>query len=210
MKSRKEFYKRIKGPLLFILLSGVIVFTIVAKKRSVSEMETSFSDLYHNRLIAENYIYKINSQINQKKMSLAVGSIETNLINKNKNNEVIKELLSDFSKTKLTSQEQIVFEVIKGDIQRLNKLELTPHNHSERSIYLTALYDKILSNLDVLSAIQMTEGRRIFDEISRIVSTSILITELEWVVIIISLLSMYGLIKKRNLNGEFVKNFTLN
>jgi len=60
---------RPKAVLLWLFVIVVIIFSVSGRGKSAEEIEISFVDLYQNRLIAENYVYKLTTYFSQKKLS---------------------------------------------------------------------------------------------------------------------------------------------
>ncbi|MGZ5304119.1 MAG: MCP four helix bundle domain-containing protein, partial [Bacteroidia bacterium] len=109
-----------KAALILAVVFIMVLGNNILSKRNVTDLGSSFSSVYEDRLLVESYIYKLSDLLYRKKIILdkaispeALLSQENNLQN---HHAQINILLSDYEKTKLTQTETIVFESLKSNI----------------------------------------------------------------------------------------------
>ncbi|WP_207434775.1 MCP four helix bundle domain-containing protein [Sabulibacter ruber] len=160
------------------------------EKRSVSELGTSFSSVYEDRLLAESYIYKLSDHLFRKKMMIDDNSTASKLsqlrTEVDKYNLAMDQIIHDYEKTKLTAEEQNLFESLKGNLNVIESKEsgyLEAISHGKLTEADKALFEKqytsALENLQQLSGIQVSEGKALNDRSQRIMSGYAVSTYLE-------------------------------
>lgn len=209
MKKLKSIF-RLKTILLGVLLGALMLFVASGKAKNGKEMEILFLDLYHNRLIAENYVYKLSTHFNQKKIDLINGDLRTNTIQLSVQNDSISNLLMGFSKTMLTEEEGGVFASLLRDVKRAQELESALTNQTGKTPGLTAAYDTIVSELKALAAIQVKEADNLFKEVKRSSSAFSIASELFWALGFTILLLVAGTLKNTNLLPKKERSYLLN
>lgn len=181
--------------------SSVILILIFAKnwvdKTNVTTLYNSFASVYEDRLVVESYIFQLSEQLYQKKIVISNCSSPEEVTAAQKKvstyNATINQILVDYEKTKLTTDESMYFESLKDKLQNLITMEenfltsLTTQDH-EASITTAALiqknFDVAMLDLNQLSKIQLIEGKSLKDQSKEIAAGSTLWTQLELVVII--------------------------
>jgi len=169
--------KWIFGILLVFLL---VLATNLIDRDNFLRIKDSTLSIYENRLIAKNIIYDLSNQVHHKEIALIAG--DTNFY-KNENeasNQIIDELLVQFSSTELTSKEQDLFDHLEENIEQLQG------NEAKRSFSNSAFSEKqrsliadIKSKLNSLATIQLEEGKRQVMISDRAVSSIELFTQIE-------------------------------
>jgi hypothetical protein len=181
-----------------LLLSAVFVF-IFAKswldKRYVSELGSSFSAVYEDRLLAESYIYKLSDHLYQKKIMLDnCRSMETGSQLQGpfrQYNEAIRSLILDYEKTRLTANEDIFFLHLKNNLAEIRKLEaaffksrsLGQENDAIKML-MNKKYADATGNLHQLSGIQVSEGKLLNDKSKKIIAGANILTHFEMALLV--------------------------
>lgn len=175
-----KFYNKIKWVLGITLVFGLVLTTNLIDRNNFVQVKDSVISIYEDRLVAKQYIYEISKLIHKKE--LAILKNDTTSFEKNfKNiNQKIKSSLSNYEKTKLTTEEAQVFKDLKDDLKTLEDVETKFLNHEfENNSEILNLLKSITETLDTLSQIQLTEGSRQMNITKRAVEDVELFTQLE-------------------------------
>lgn len=186
--------------LLFVLICLELLNT-VSHKNNISEMGEACSSVYADRLVAQDYLYKLEGLIYHRKMAIAK-SIESHA-----SDPVIgdldrhsRDLIAAYEKTKLTTHEQELLNQLKMQLQALSGLEtrLMALTGSDNNPTLLKQYetqtDALLKSLHALSEIQLAEGRQLTDTSMKLVQFSTVQNQFNWALIIIIGLVLQGLV----------------
>lgn len=165
-----------------------------------ASVQESFESIYEDRLLANNHILKI-SYLMQTKIR------ENSYLNRNEKYEFndhyfdsLETLLTKYSNTKFSEKETLYFNAIKEKVMDLKSLEKNLETHDdpeERGQITSAINHKtlaILDDLEILSEIQITEGKALFDSSNKRINTSYLTYRLESALLIIFALLVLVLI----------------
>ena len=181
-----------KIALLFLALIVLIAFNCNMYDKNIAEMGDSFSEVYADRLIAQDYIYKLSDRLHERKLVLAQKQGAENMQALFGNRSLaIAPLVSSYEKTKLTEAEQELFTQFKRNTLVLASLEkaiLQEQNaYARRSLLASyeAQTTHSLSLLEGLSEVQLSRGKNLSDNSRRIVSYSVIINQFNWGLIIL-------------------------
>lgn len=187
--------------LLAIILLGVFMKNVI-DRNNVSELGDSFSSVYEDRLLVESYIYKLSDHLHQKQKLIddcsQQGDMNDIRLKIAQHNTAIGNLIQEYEKTKLTNQESVFFDAFKKNINEMVTLE-DQYLKSQNTIStVTPTFDQqfytATKNLDMLSGIQVAEGKSMADHSKRIVAGSSILTQFELAMIIIIGLIIQALI----------------
>jgi|TARA_R110000744_G_scaffold34296_5_gene80112 hypothetical protein len=150
-------------------------------RRNFSTADHIVNSVFEDRVVALEYIYRLNNLFHQKELDLT--SAERNTAHDDNGNS-ITELLENFSKTKLTPNESVYFELLKENYTELqsleNKLSTTPASaEMGPTKEFGALFTKISDNLDKLSKVQLSEGRQLTYLSNKALSMNLLLSKLQ-------------------------------
>ncbi|MEM8566409.1 MAG: hypothetical protein AAGF85_08100 [Bacteroidota bacterium] len=166
------------------VLSLIVVFLLVLAthkldKSHFSIVQESFASVYNDRLSAKDHIYKISRLLDLEKVNLYKSSEVPNYSLQ----DSINALVSEYSKTQLTTQEEQKFKQLK---EKLDQLYVTKAEEGENTVYGEAANSQVmnkiidvLNELDGLAAIQMLEAKREMDKSNRIIESSNMISGFE-------------------------------
>jgi hypothetical protein len=198
-----------------VLVSGVTLM----EKSNVSELGSSFSSVYEDRLVVESYIYKFSDYLYQKKLVIdncesaqqAVGARQKITMH----NDAIQKMITAYEQTKLTEAEAKYFADFKKNINEINALENNMLDQASkferRRSDFDREVDKALINLDQLSTIQLSEGKALNENSKRIIAGSEMLTQFELVVLIIIAVIIQMLIFTSNsFRSKIPQNSNLN
>jgi hypothetical protein len=191
MKWAYSFRERTKAALLLAVVL-VLVFTVSwVEKRNVSELGTSFSSVYEDRLVVESYIYKFSDYLYQKKLIVDACALNEQNDQLRKriglHNEAIRSMIHNYEKTKLTQEESVLFASFKKDMYAIMDAEVNLENSGspEAKSVIDEKVNDALINLDHLSAIQLSEGQLLNENSKKIIAGSDVLTQFEMAVLII-------------------------
>ena len=160
---------------LLILASGGM------KRKNFSNIEHTTNSVFEDRVVAQEYIHRLNNLFHEKKMVLTLP--EKNEIDFIKTTE-IKRLLNDFATTKLTKEESIYLGELRNDFLLLqsqeDKYSKNGYNTKiEYQVEANALLGKIGTSLDELSKVQVSEGRQLTQLSNKSLGMNQLLSNLE-------------------------------
>ena len=190
MKWAYSIRRKISVALLMAAIFVLLFVKNMMDSSNVSQLGTSFSSVYEDRLLVESYIYKMSDHLFRKKIMMdTAASPATALKIKpaiDQYNETIAALIAAYEKTKLTKQESVYLEDLKGNIGKLTELEGDYFRSAERGneerlakALINAQFNQASRNLELLSAIQVSEGKQLNDLSQRIVAGSSILTKFE-------------------------------
>ncbi len=190
MKWNEPFDKKYKAGFALLILLLMMVMVIFAHKNNLSKLQHSLTSIYSDRLVAENYLYKLSHEIYKKKLHLdESGAIFS------ERNDSIERIIHQYDKTLLTKDESSQLASLKSHLKVSDSIEDQIENSSSAreidslQIRLGSQYDIILADLNGLTSIQLSEGQKLIAESNRIVASDNITSRLE-----MGLLIIFGLL----------------
>lgn len=111
--------QKIKAALALIIVFALVFFTNFLDKRYFLKLQESFTSVYEDRLVAENYIFKLSSYLNEKNQ-LYDQPTQNWLLRNQIINDSIQLIVEKYEGTKLTQDESRYFFFIKKAITATN------------------------------------------------------------------------------------------
>jgi len=179
-----------------ITIQAIVVFFLVAfssytYNKSISEMGDISSEMYSDRLIAQDYIYQLGKILYERKLIMA-SQTATNTADTFKYDSTgILTLLNNYEKTKLTKNEKIQFQEFRKNVLLLLSFEQKQLLNSNKGLNSNILalqsnaVNVSLVQLDKLAEIQIATGKQLNDDSTKIVSFSSLLNQFDWAIIIV-------------------------
>ncbi len=190
MRWNEPFDKKYKASLALLVLLLMMVMVIFAHKNNLSKLQHSLTSIYSDRLVAENYLYKLSHEIYKKKLHLdESGAIFS------ERNDSIEMIIHQYDQTLLTKDESSQLASLKSHLKVSDSIEDQIENSSSAreidslQIRLGSQYDIILADLNGLTNIQLSEGQKLLAESNRIVASDNITSRLE-----MGLLIIFGLL----------------
>lgn len=196
------FLNKAKWVLGILIVFVLILSTNIIDRENFLRVKAAIITIYEDRLIANDLLFEMLESVQEKEIAAAtVDSIfflEKNpLINKD-----IKVFVSKFQQTKLTSEEETIFEKLKDNIEKLKITEVAfvESKFSEKTALLNQIL-KVKKNLHALSKIQLNEGGRQMSISKNAMETMELFTTIEiniliFLAILIQIVVIYNPNKK--------------
>lgn len=188
------YHIRHKGKiaLLLFFLVCLELLNAISHENNMSEMDDTFSSVYHDRLIAQDYLYKLEEKIYLRKLTFAE-SIKNNWLDPliNNRDDSSRAIIANYEKTRLTIAERKLINEFKVEMEAILALEpvlLASGNQAYRQELLKrhdGLTDSMLQCLHGLSQIQMEEGRQLNAHSRKIVQFSTILNQFNWTLIIV-------------------------
>lgn len=187
-----------KGRLIIILMLFVIIeiVRIISQKETVQQLGDSINEIYSDRLIAQNLLFKISNNINEQRLLVLENNNDTidRLLKRNIVSTI--DYLKAYSRTELTNKEDSIFKKLKLEITELNRFFLSRdllQNNVSKSVYFVHL-GSVFGYLNNLSNIQISRGETLNTGANKTISFSNIINELDWVLIIVTALIILSII----------------
>ena len=180
-----------------LLVFFIILATNLIDRDNFLRIKDSTASIYEDRLIAKSIIYDLTKHVHRKEIALLKADSSFYQKENEATNRLIEEALTQFTSTKLTSKEALIFEDLKLSIANLQAKEATLFDAAGKSdqSQLVQIQD-IESKLNALAAIQLEEGKRLVLISQKAMNSIELFTQMEIYVllglaILVQILIMY-------------------
>ena len=144
-------------------------------QRHFDTVQETLSTVYNDRVVAQDYVYKMNNIMHKKRLQLFDSSAANNQENLNKE---FATLIDVFSKTKLTKEEFKTFEDLKTNFEKLKLIE-SKFEDQENSKKLLENINTIKTDLNNLALIQVSESKYKVGIAQKSLDTNNLMSKLE-------------------------------
>ncbi|ADR21968.1 hypothetical protein MATR_03970 [Marivirga tractuosa] len=190
---------------------AIILIIVLVNNRlqnnNLTELGETFGSVYKDRLLVENYIFKMANATHEKKYLLTqIDRRKDQAIKEEINsiNQKMDSIISDYQKTYLTINENKIFKDYLKNNTRLRVLEQNPES---QIFQLNDLYNRNVAMLTELSKIQMIEGEALYNNSQSIVTSNASISYLELgLLIILGLISQALIFNSKSLNNRLRKD----
>ncbi|MFC4689929.1 MCP four helix bundle domain-containing protein [Dokdonia genika] len=182
-KHKRDFKQKFNLAIALLVVFIIVIATNLVDKRHFNTAQETVTTIYEDRVVAQHYLFKMNSIIYQK---------EEQFLKKSATNTVIEEdatleaLMDKFSATKLTPAERENFESLQEHIAILHRIEDKYRNQSDASEQaIPKIFSKIKTDLNNLADIQMKEGENRLLSAKKSLSTTNFLSHLEIIIVIV-------------------------
>lgn len=176
------------------LIALVIFFVMVLginriNSTNFSTVQESFESIYKDRVVVNDYIFRLGLILENKRSS--INGDNTSSVYTDHSNDSVDFLLEQYAVTKFTDKETLYFDLLRKDIQAFRLLEhslLDVDNLEAKQQLISNLNkraDKILADLAMLSQIQVSESKILFEKANERIYNSYLNAQLELVFLIL-------------------------
>lgn len=188
------FLNKIKWILGTGLIFYIILTTNLVDRDNYNRIQTSIKNIYYDRLIASELLYNISNLINSRLVVEYTQDYNNNSDYDLKFNKKLNQYIDKYSKTYLTRDENLEFDFLVKNIEKLNTIEFrTTDDNTINKTYI-AIVEDINNNLNKLIKIQMREGKTQLINSKKAINMIDLLTNIEIVVMIILALGIQFII----------------
>lgn len=199
-----NFYDKVKWVLGILMVFVLIITTNLLDRNNFIRVKDSVVSIYEDRLIANDLIFEITNSIKQKEIAIVTSNADFFKIANESENKNIEFSIERYEKTKLTSEERLVFDQFKANIDKLKTKEsqFVQNGMDDKSNLLKLLFE-IDENLHDLNKIQLNEGRRQMSISQKAIDTVELFTQIEiyllvFLAIVVQVIVMYNPKKEKS------------
>ncbi|MBK6265718.1 MCP four helix bundle domain-containing protein [Marivirga sp. S37H4] len=210
----------LKQKLKIALLLCVILIAVFVNNRiecgNIAQLGTSFTSVYEDRLMVENYIFQLSNYLHEKKYIIHEYEESGSLLGLEKVktiNDEINQLLVDYEKTKLTQTEDSLFFLFKQELVNLEQSELNLLSKAslQEKVDWNQHYKKSFTLLSGLSSIQIKEGKALYEDSKRVVLSNTSAAQFELALLIfIGLIILALIFESKKISTNISQNFRLN
>lgn len=210
MPRKMTLKQRIHSGFILAMAFFLVLASNRLNQRNFSQVELTVNSVFEDRVVAQEYIYRLNNLFHEKEVLLA--SAEWSKKDWSVTKEV-REILEDFATTELTKDESVHFNDLKENYAHLqafeqNLIDGSSAKEKEAKKEITNALEEISNNLDKLSAVQLSEGRQLTMLSKKSLSMNQLLSKLEiaflGIIGILLLLVIFHTDKKAtNLNEKY-------
>lgn len=199
-----NFYDKVKWILGILMVFVLIITTNLLDRNNFIRVKDSVVSIYEDRLIANDLIFEITNSIKQKEIAIVTSNADFFKLTNESENKNIEFSIERYEKTKLTSEERLVFDQFKANIDKLKikESQFVQNGMDDKSNLLKLLFE-IDENLHDLNKIQLNEGRRQMSISQKAIDTVELFTQIEiyllvFLAIVVQVIVMYNPKKEKS------------
>ncbi|MEC3963895.1 MCP four helix bundle domain-containing protein [Flagellimonas halotolerans] len=187
MPKKMSIKQRINAGFILAAAFILVLASNRLNQRNFSTVEQSVNSVFEDRLVVQEYIYRLNNLFHKKELALAKNELNTNMLAESSD---IEKILSDFAKTELTVKESRYLSDLRSSYSELQEMEknLSVKNASgsaEMKRDISSKLTRINNDLDELSEVQLSEGRQLTQRSQRSLGMNQLLSRLEIVFLVI-------------------------
>ncbi|KAA2217078.1 MCP four helix bundle domain-containing protein [Maribacter flavus] len=176
---------KIKWVLGILMIFVLILATNLIDRNNFLRVKDSVITIYEDRLVVNDIIFEFSQYVHEKEIAM-MGKDSTFYGNRNLEiNDKIQTLVRRYSETKLTKEEERIFNDFRENLEELESQEVAyVQNDMAEGATLESKIDRVKENLHDLSKIQLSEGGRQMNISKKAVDSVDLFTRLEIYVLI--------------------------
>ena len=185
------FYDKVKWILGILMIFGLIITTNLIDRHNFNRVKDSVVTIYEDRLVANDLIFEMLKTVQEVELTIVGSDSNTFKSDNSKFEAKLQSLVSRFEEIKLTIEEANVFKDLKNNIQALLDFERDFWtNGGKNDLQILAGIDRVKTNLDELSKIQLREGSRQMSISKDALNTVELFTQIEIFILIFLAISI--------------------
>ncbi|MCK0192036.1 hypothetical protein [Arenibacter sp. F20364] len=205
MTKKKMTKQRVYAGLILVMAFLLLLGSNQLNRSNLTTLEDTVNSVFKDRILVQKYIFQLNNIFHEKELLLAKTEWKRNDV---ETTDAINKLLTDYGNTKLTTEESDHFNNLKENYAELQTFEITLME-VENSIDIESkkkigvVLQKINRNLNKLSEVQFSEGRRLTHMSRKSLSMNLLLSRLEVaLLIVIGFLFLFIVFYKENPKRE--------
>lgn len=180
MSKKASFYNRVNIGFALLGIFLLVFATNRIDQRHFETVQDTLKTVYSDRVVAQDYVYKMNNIIHQKRLQFLDSSAVNNQNNLNKE---FAALIDVFSTTKFTPKESKIFNDLKQKFEALKRSESKAENQNNKKLIETI--NAIKADLNNLALIQVLESKYKVGIAQKSLDTNSLMSTLEIVFLIL-------------------------
>lgn len=198
-----------------LLLSATFILIFLknlADRSDSKNLALSFSAIYKDRLVVEGYLFEMANLLHDKKAAIrnSTSTEEAMPIAILRKADVgINKLINDYGRTNFTDEEVNVFSQFKKEFSKIIEFERRAESPADIN-QLLQHYENANRHLQTLSGIQLAEAGKLNRQSQQIFSGSSILTELEFVSLIIGCIAIQLLLATGRERTKFPFNPGMN
>ncbi len=187
MPKKMSIKQRINAGFILAAAFLLVLASNRLNQRNFSTVEQNVNSVFEDRLVVQEYIYRLNNLFHKKELALAKNELNTNTLTESSD---IEKILSDFAKTELTVKESKYLSDLRSSYSELQQMEknLSIKNEpgsAEIKSGISSKLTRINNDLDELSGVQLSEGKQLTQRSQRSLGMNQLLSRLEIVFLVI-------------------------
>ena len=182
MLKRRTIKQRIHAGFILAAAFLLVLASNRLNNRNFSTVEHGVDSVFEDRLVVQEYIYRLNNLFHKKELFLANNTLDNGTIPQYPE---IRSILADFGKTDLTREESLFLTSLKENYSELKTLEGNHANKNASEKEIVSVLNNISRNLDELAEVQLSEGRQLTQRSKRSLGMNQLLSSIEIVFLII-------------------------
>jgi hypothetical protein len=185
-----------------LIIGLLAVFLLVLGTNRIDQhhfdtAQNAVSSIYDNRVLAQDYVYKMNNLIYEKKLNYLQGTNRSTISNSNKE---LKTLIDLFSSTELTTKESRVFQNMQESYEKNSSVEQAYFKTVEKSLSksnneMNSIMEHLTDfqiELNNLALIQVSESRNILGIAQKSLDSNRLLSNMEiWFLLVIGIVVQF-------------------
>ncbi len=208
MKSFFSIQPKFKAAVLLAVICTAVLINMLWERNSISDINTSFSSIYKDRLLPATYVFHLTDHLYQKRLILdryldprdePMLAADQRAISEH--DAAIDTLLEDFEATYLVEREGQLLHDFQRELRSYNALEqqllLSYERKQPTKVSREALEEvfvKARVELTQLSQIQIDVGKKLEENCQRIAANSTIVTNMDALLVIVIGLIIQALI----------------
>jgi hypothetical protein len=174
------FYNKVKWVLGILVVFVLIVATNLIDRNNFLQVEDSVVTIYEDRLVANDLLFELLKMVQEKELAFAQKDSAFYVKNNKAVDQNMQRFVLRFEQTRLTTEEQKIFDSFKNNVQKLVRLEAAYiQSKFTETNSLTKQFSDVKDDLYDLSKIQLDEGERQMFLSKKAIDTVELFTQLE-------------------------------
>jgi len=174
------FYNKAKWVLGILVVFVLIVATNLIDRNNFLQVKDSVVTIYEDRLVANDLLFELLKMVQEKELAFAQKDSAFYVINNKAVDQNMQRFVLRFEQTRLTTEEQKIFDSFKNNLQKLVRLEAAYiQSKFTETNSLTKQFSDVKDDLYDLSKIQLDEGERQMSLSKKAIDTVELFTQLE-------------------------------
>ncbi len=181
-----KIFTKIRWAASILLVFFIVLVTNLIDRDNFKRLNYSVRTIYEDRIVASDLLFEMAMVINEKQIAIILNDSLDFQKKYEKANLDLNNLIERYEQTRLTENEQFVFNRLKDDIINLKRLEqsYTFSDHTDATNLLQNI-EEITQHLYDLSKIQLEEGKRQVSLSNQAMDTIDLLTQGEIVFLVL-------------------------